>query len=75
MKPRYPVWIVVDIPGLKKLELEFGPLVPVAIVHRLVKRSKTRVYDLVKQGRLRSVNIMGLMFTPQKDVEKIWPDK
>jgi len=75
LKARYPYYVVIDVKGWRKIELEVGPLVPVAVARRLVRKSKQRFYALVQSGKLRCVHVMGQMFTPMADVEKQWPDK
>lgn len=75
MKARYPYWVVIDVKGWRKIELEVGPLVPIAVARRMVRRSKQRFYRLVQDGKLRCVHVMGQMFTPMADVEKQFPEK
>lgn len=71
---KFTHYAVIDFKGLGEVHLELGPLVPVAMVRRLVKKSKTHVYRCLREGRLRTVRMMGQLFTPVADVKKIWPD-
>jgi len=72
MKPRYPYVVILDIKGLERITLEFGPLVPIALVRRLCGKSKARVYKLLSDGRLRGFSVAGQLCTPVADAKKIW---
>jgi hypothetical protein len=72
-KERYDLVVICDLPVLRQWEMRIGPFIPLSVVHRLVRRSRTRVYQLARGGKLRVFSVMGLLMTPTKDVEKQWP--
>lgn len=74
-KERYDLVVICDLPVLRRWELTIGPFLPLAVVHRLVRRSRTRVYQLARSGKLRVFSVMGVLMTPSADVARQWPEK
>lgn len=74
-KVRYDLVVCTDFLEFLNAELRFGPLLPLSVVHRLVRRHRSRVYQMASEKKLRIVSVMGLLMTPKKDVQKIWPNK
>jgi len=73
-KVRYDLVVICDLPKLREWELRVGPFIPLAVVHRLVRRHRSRIHQLAQEKKLRVFSVMGHLMTPTKDVQKNWPE-
>lgn len=61
--------VVVDLLGLYRAELTYGPLVPVGVAYRFFDCTRSYFYRLVKAGRFTRVKVQASDFVPIKEVQ------
>jgi len=73
MKPKSnsnSITVILELRTLHEVELEFGFCIPLSFAWRLCKRSKSYVYRLADEGKLKTVNVCGVKFVPVRDLEE-----